>query len=152
MSCHLAIFNKIAFRRITYLSCLEYICQWRGILIVKMKRQGSTMCQQEIWSQAIAMLAHWTALDAPEELFLRLSLTWHFDYSSAPCPPHHNHHPHQTNKAPSLPLRIMHLSLQLVLTPYSRIYTYYTLTQNLVTRSVANLEVMDPTCGMCSSV
>ena len=60
------------------------------------------MCQQDRWSQAIALLAHWTALDPPEELFLRLSLTWHFDYSSAPCPPpYHNHH-HQTNMALSL--------------------------------------------------
>ena len=94
-------FNEIAFRRITYLSCLDYIYNWCGILSQNEKtRKRDVPTGQMEPSDRIAGTLDCTG--PPEELFLRLSLTWHFDYSSALCPPHHHNHHHQTNMALSL--------------------------------------------------
>ena len=155
MSCHLAIniLNKVAFRRITYSSCLEYICHWRRNLSQNEKtRKRSVPTGQMEPSDRNAGTLDCTRCPGRALFATQSNVTLWLLLCTLPPPHHHNHH-HQTNKALSLLLRTMHLSLQLVFVTLCKdLYTHHTLTQNLRTRSVANFEVMDPAWEMCSSV
>ena len=101
MSCHLAIFNKVAFLRITYLSSLEHICHCRGILSQneKTRKRNVPTGQMEPSDRDAGTL---DCTGSPGRALFATQSNVTLWLLLCTLPPHHHNHHHQTNMALSL--------------------------------------------------